>query len=95
MEQDIVARRFIVTGKVQGVFFRASTAREATRLGLRGHALNRPDGAVEVLAVGTEAAIKELQRWLHRGPPAAQVMRVAEETLRPADCADLTGFRTG
>ncbi len=95
MANDFIARRFIVTGKVQGVFFRASTAREAVRLGLRGHALNLPDGAVEVLAIGPVAGVAELQRWLHRGPPAARVEGVVEEVLEPADCADPASFRTG
>ena len=56
--------KFIVTGTVQGVFFRASTRAEAVRLELTGHARNLGDGSVEVLACGNEAAIDALERWL-------------------------------
>ena len=68
--------RFIVSGRVQGVFFRASTRSEAVRLGLNGYARNVADGSVEVLASGDAAALDELQRWLHVGPPAARVASV-------------------
>lgn len=68
--------RFIVSGRVQGVFFRASARTEALRLGLNGYARNVADGSVEVLASGDAAALDELQRWLHIGPPAARVASV-------------------
>jgi acylphosphatase len=67
---------FMVRGRVQGVFFRASTQREAKRLGLTGWVRNRPDGAVEVLAEGEEDGLKELIGWANRGPSAARVERV-------------------
>lgn len=67
------AARFLVSGKVQGVFFRASTREQALMLGLRGHAKNLPDGRVEVLAEGEASALDALERWLHVGPPMAQV----------------------
>ncbi|MFP7723512.1 acylphosphatase [Lysobacter sp. A3-1-A15] len=67
------AARFIVSGKVQGVWFRASTREQAIALGLRGHARNLADGTVEVLAVGEPAAIDALADWLGRGPPQARV----------------------
>lgn len=94
MDRHDVAFRFTVTGKVQGVFFRASTAREAERLGLRGHAINLPDGRVEVLAIGQPAAVEELRRWLLRGPPAARVdaLHAAEEAV--PTLAGVRGFRT-
>jgi acylphosphatase len=69
----MAAARFLVSGKVQGVFFRASTRERALRLGLRGHARNLPDGRVEVVAVGTEAAMDALADWLRQGPPDARV----------------------
>ena len=50
------ARRYTVHGRVQGVFFRDSTRRQAERLGVSGHAINRPDGTVEVLAAGSASA---------------------------------------
>lgn len=68
--------QLIVRGRVQGVYFRASTQREAKRLGLGGWVRNRPDGAVEILAEGEEAAIRELYGWAQKGPGAARVDRV-------------------
>ena len=70
---DASAARFFVSGKVQGVWFRASTRDEALRLGLRGHARNLDDGRVEVLAVGDAVAIDALAAWLRHGPPRARV----------------------
>lgn len=67
------AARFLVGGKVQGVWFRASTREEALRLGLRGHARNLDDGRVEVLAIGDSVAIDALADWLRHGPPLARV----------------------
>jgi len=69
----MAAARFNVSGKVQGVWFRASARDEALRLGLRGHARNLTDGDVEVLAVGDAAAIQRLAAWLQAGPPMARV----------------------
>ena len=65
-----------VRGRVQGVFFRASTQREAKRLGLTGWVKNRPDGGVEILAEGEEESLKDLIGWANRGPSAARVERV-------------------
>jgi acylphosphatase len=87
--------RFVVSGKVQGVFFRASTAREAQRLGLCGHAVNLPDGRVEVLAIGAVDAVAELGCWLEHGPPAARVDRLESCAESAAAFRHLTGFRTG
>ena len=72
----VQATRFIISGRVQGVFFRASTREQAQRLGLRGQARNLPDGSVEVLAAGTDEAIQQLEQWLRQGPPSARVDRV-------------------
>jgi acylphosphatase len=68
--------RFHVSGRVQGVFFRASTRQEALRLGLCGYARNLPDGRVEVVASGSADAMNALERWLWQGPPAARVGEV-------------------
>lgn len=68
--------KFIISGRVQGVFFRASTRDEALRLGLTGHAKNLADGSVEVVACGNDAGLAELERWLRLGPPLARVSRV-------------------
>jgi acylphosphatase len=70
------AARFLVGGKVQGVFFRASTREQALKLGLRGYAKNLPDGRVEVLAEGDASSLDALERWLHVGPPMARVETV-------------------
>jgi acylphosphatase len=75
---DQVIRRFLVLGKVQGVYFRHSTRLEARRLVIRGFARNLPDGSVEVLAQGDAAAVEELRVWLRRGPAEAQVVEVRE-----------------
>lgn len=73
----MAAALFTVSGRVQGVFYRASTRERALALGLTGYARNLPDGAVEVLACGDVAAIAALERWLWEGPPAARVTGVA------------------
>ncbi|MFC5436734.1 acylphosphatase [Rhodanobacter umsongensis] len=83
---------FIVSGRVQGVFYRASTREQALRLGLAGHARNRPDGRVEVVACGPADALDALERWLRQGPPAARVEAVSREALPEQD---LRGFHTG
>ena len=82
--------KFVVSGRVQGVFFRASTREEALRLGLTGHARNLPDGAVEVVACGDDAALAQLGRWLELGPPLARVSSVKRST---ADIAVPERFR--
>jgi acylphosphatase len=85
-------RKWLISGRVQGVFFRESTRREAEPLGLSGHALNLPDGRVEVVAAGPSSALDELERWLQGGPAAARVDAV-ESVAPPASVS--TGFSTG
>jgi acylphosphatase len=93
---EVVARRAIVHGRVQGVWYRASTAERAAALGLRGHALNRPDGTVEVLAVGSPGDVEALLAWLWTGPPLARVTRVEVEPLDvSATTLPAGGFGTG
>lgn len=65
-----------VSGRVQGVFFRASTRDRARELGIRGYAHNLDDGRVEVLACGPASAVQLLQDWLWQGPPSASVSDV-------------------
>ncbi|HSE12790.1 MAG TPA: acylphosphatase [Rudaea sp.] len=84
--------RFVVGGRVQGVFFRASAREEALRLGLTGYARNLPDGTVEVVACGDDAALAQLERWLGRGPPLARVTRVERSV---ADIAAPERFSVG
>jgi len=95
MDQAECCTRFLITGRVQGVFFRASTAREAERLGLKGWARNLPDGRVEVLALGSAAHVAKLAAWLAVGPPRARVDAVTETRERSAAHVGLVDFRTG
>jgi len=69
--------KFIVQGRVQGVWFRESTRQQAERLDICGYAINCPDGSVEVLACGEAASIKVLAEWLQHGPPMATVKSVS------------------
>ena len=89
---SVEARLFTVHGRVQGVWFRDSTRREARRLAISGHAINLPDGNVEVLAEGPVAALAELEQWLHVGPPMSRVTQVE---ARAVAVQGLSGFRTG
>jgi acylphosphatase len=87
-------RRWLVSGRVQGVFFRESTRRKATKLALSGQAVNLPGGQVEVIASGESESLDQLEQWLHDGPPQARVDQV--ETL-PAPAPEMVpqaGFRT-
>lgn len=87
------AARFLVSGRVQGVWFRACTREQALALGLRGHAINLADGRVDVLAAGEAAALDALERWLWQGSPLSDVDSVVR---RDADLPDsATGFDIG
>lgn len=91
----IVARRCYVSGRVQGVFFRASTRQKAIDLGCAGYARNLPDGRVEVLAVAEPDAVQSLIDWLWQGPPAAQVSDVQVLELKVDELDDVpVGFGT-
>ena len=72
----------IIEGRVQGVWFRESTRRQALRMGVTGWVRNRPDGTVEVAAEGEESRVRALVDWCGEGPPAARVTRVQQ---RPAE----------
>jgi acylphosphatase len=88
----MAAARFLVSGVVQGVFYRASTREQARQLGLAGHARNLPDGRVEVIAHGSPEALDALERWLWQGPAAAQVDGVERGSF---DGAAPRSFTTG
>jgi acylphosphatase len=87
----IIARRCYVSGRVQGVFYRASTRERAQQLGCRGYARNLADGRVEVLAVGEPAAVDALVEWLWHGPPAAHVQDVQCADVTLGDLGELPG----
>ena len=88
----MTCRLFRIEGRVQGVWFRESTRREALALGVTGYAKNLADGSVEVLACGPPAALDRLAGWLGRGPPAAEVSRVS---WSESDRAAPESFTTG
>ena len=67
----------IVTGTVQGVFFRSETQEIARKLGVTGWVRNTDEDSVEIHAEGTEDSLKKLEEWCHRGPPSARVTNVA------------------
>lgn len=87
-------RRYRVSGRVQGVGFRAATRAEARQLGLNGAVRNLRDGRVEVLACGPLDALARLEAWLWRGPPFARVDAVEVEDLSEP-CTDLSAFELG
>jgi acylphosphatase len=77
-------KRFVVSGRVQGVFYRATAARKALSLGITGHAVNLPDGRVEVLACGSEDAVRAFGEWLWIGSSASKVIAVEASDAAPA-----------
>jgi acylphosphatase len=79
------ARRVRVTGRVQGVFFRAWTQQNARELGVKGWVRNTADGSVEAHLEGDEAAVKALIQRLWEGPPSARVENVEVEEAAPED----------
>ena len=89
----LIARRCYVSGRVQGVFFRASTRQKAVQLGCRGYARNLPDGRVEVMVVAEPAVAQQLIDWLWIGPPSAHVTQVEVVAEELAEIP--TSFSTG
>jgi acylphosphatase len=83
-----IARKVVVHGRVQGVFFRDSCRREADEAGVAGWVRNEPDGSVAVLLEGAAPAVQKLVEWCHDGPPHASVERVDVED------ADVSGATT-
>ena len=80
----------VVSGRVQGVAFRASTVEAAHHLGLRGWVRNLPDGRVEAEAEGDRPQVEALVAWCRRGPPAARVLDLSVAWGEPR--GDLDGF---
>jgi acylphosphatase len=87
----VIARRIIVHGRVQGVFFRATVRDAARRAGAAGWARNSPDGTVEIHAQGDAEAVDAVEAAARRGPRGAQVDRV---DVRDAAPEPLSGFET-
>ncbi|QBQ56645.1 acylphosphatase [Nitrosococcus wardiae] len=73
--------RCLIDGRVQGVWFRASTREKAMELGVRGWVRNLPDGRVEALLQGEEEAVEALKQWLWQGPTLAEVADIQCDTV--------------
>lgn len=86
----LAARRIIVSGRVQGVFFRDWTVKQAQHLGLNGWVRNRSDGCVEALIEGEQCAVEQMITRMRDGPPAARVDQLTVNDLQPTG---LSGFR--
>ena len=80
---SLCAAHLKIIGKVQGVWYRASTQDEAVRLGLTGWVANMPDGSVEAHAEGDKSVIETFVKWCHEGPPLACVDKVAVQWIEP------------
>ena len=89
----MVNRAFLISGRVQGVFFRDNTKKEAIKLGLQGSAINLSDGTVKVFLRGKSKDIDLLERWLHKGPELARVDSVIEVDIDQQ--LELNGFKVG
>lgn len=87
-----VRRRVVVSGRVQGVFFRDGCRREAVRLGVAGWVRNLPDGRVEAVFEGPLDAVDAVVAWCRSGPPRAVVAAIEVEQEAPEGMA---GFRVG
>lgn len=83
----IVAKKITVSGKVQGVFFRASTQQRAQELGLVGWVKNEINGSVSIHVEGEEVAVAALLEWCSQGPPQARVTQVEVEDTTIKKCS--------
>src|SRR3982751_134037 len=83
-QMSTVCRKCLVSGRVQGVYYRATAAQRARQLGVTGHAINLPDGRVEVLACGEPAPVNAFIEWLWSGSSASKVTAV-DVTELPAE----------
>lgn len=89
---EMTCVRALVTGKVQGVWYRRAAQEQALKQGLTGHALNLPDGRVEVVLCGRRDAVRSVSEWLWKGPEHARVTHVELEVIEAHAPND---FRTG
>jgi acylphosphatase len=88
----MICKKCVVSGRVQGVWYRDTTRRKAVELSVGGHALNLPDGNVEVIACGSETAVNQLAKWLWTGSPMSNVTDVQCEKIEPVT---IQGFSIG
>jgi acylphosphatase len=89
MTDDIVRRRVVAHGRVQGVFFRDSARERANAHGVSGWVRNRDDGAVEAVLEGRREAVERVARFFETGPPSA---RVEEVEARDEPPEGISGF---
>lgn len=85
-----VARHVVVTGRVQGVFYRASTRDRARDAGVAGWVRNRADGAVEAHLEGPADAVEQVQGWMRHGPAGAVVDDLRADQVEPTGAASFT-----
>ena len=83
-----IALHAVVSGKVQGVWYRQSTVEQAASLGVHGWVRNLPDGRVDAWLEGEEEAVRDVARWLERGPPRAEVSGVQVQEHSPQGYAE-------
>ena len=91
----MITKKCIVGGRVQGVFYRATAANRARELGVHGHAINLPDGRVEVLAHGEPSAVETFIDWLWTGSTASKVTSVDVTDVPLSEHQHPKSFRTG
>ncbi len=85
-----IARKYLISGRVQGVCFRWFTHRAAESLGVRGYVRNLPDDRVEAWAQGSASQLESFRKELQRGPPSAIVTEIGEQEVQPS--AEFAGF---
>lgn len=90
MSADDIRAHVLVSGRVQGVFYRSSTRKEAQRLGLKGWVMNLPDERVEAVFEGAKEKVEEMIAWCWKGPSAARVDEVVVEFEEALD--EFSGF---
>ncbi len=78
----MITRHLLISGRVQGVYYRESMRQEAEQLGVTGWVRNLADGRVEAMVQGSDSAVAAIIEWARRGPPAAQVNEIL---IAPAD----------
>lgn len=81
---DLVAKRLVISGRVQGVWYRESMRQEAQALGVKGWVRNRMDGTVEAVVEGSASAVEAIVHWAHRGPERAEVAAVEQHAAAPS-----------
>ena len=91
---DLIAKKAIVSGRVQGVFYRATTKDRALKINVKGYAKNLDDGTVEVLAIGEESSVDWLMEWLWTGSRASKVRNVVTSDVSNIDTKQYSGFVT-